>query len=107
MSQLHSVRVVDINAGHQQFLKQVRQVLGSDHVVTDPAELERRARDPVPGRILPLAFLYPGSTDEVSEVVRLADHYGVTVWPHSSGRNWGWSNSPTQDGAEENSPIWS
>jgi 4-cresol dehydrogenase (hydroxylating) len=99
MSQFQSARVVDIDAGHQQFLKQVRLVLGSEHVVTDAAELERRSRDPVPGRIQPLAFVYPGSTDEVSQVVRLADHFGVTIWPHGSGRNWGWSNSPTQAGA--------
>ncbi len=99
MSQAQSVRVVDIDTGHQQFLRQVRQVLGSEHVITDPAELERRARDTVPGRILPLAFVFPGSAKDVSEVVRLADHYGVSVWPHSSGRNWGWSNSPTEAGS--------
>src|SRR5262249_25986580 len=71
----------------------------SEPLVTDPVELERRSRDTVPGRIPPLAFVYPASTDEVAQVVRLADHYGVTIWPHSSGRNWGWSNSPTQEGS--------
>jgi len=86
-------------AGQREFLEIARRILGSDHVVTSPAEIERRSRDTVPGAIPPIAFVFPGSADEVREVVRAADGCGVCVWPHSSGRNWGWSNSPTQEGS--------
>src|SRR5215467_4504241 len=78
----------------QEFLDRVVQALGADHVVRSPAEIEILSRDTVPGRVLPLAFLYPGSSKEVSDVVLLANDYQVTIWPHSTGRNWGWSNSP-------------
>jgi 4-cresol dehydrogenase (hydroxylating) flavoprotein subunit len=88
-----------VETNHRQFLAEVEQVLGQDHVVSSPAEIERRSRDPVPGSIPPLAYLYPGSVEETAAVVRVADRYGVSVWPHSTGRNWGWSNSPTGAGA--------
>jgi 4-cresol dehydrogenase (hydroxylating) flavoprotein subunit len=89
----------DVENNHQQFLAEVERVLGADHVVSSPAEIERRSRDPVPGSVPPLAFLYPGSVEDIVAVVRLADRYAVSVWPHSTGRNWGWSNSPTAAGA--------
>ena len=90
---------MDVDANQRQFLAEVEQVLGRDHVVTSAEEIERRSRDPVPGSIPPLAFLFPGSVEDIVAIVRLADRYGVSVWPHSSGRNWGWSNSPTVPGA--------
>jgi 4-cresol dehydrogenase (hydroxylating) len=99
VSQLSPEQHFRVEANRQEFLEHARRILGEDHVVTSPAEIELRSRDPVPGAIPPLAFVYPGSTEEVREVVRLADRCGVPVWPHSSGRNWGWSNSPTQEGS--------
>jgi 4-cresol dehydrogenase (hydroxylating) len=88
-----------VEATRQGFLERARRILGADHVITSHAEIELRSRDPVPGAVPPLAFIYPGSSEEVREVVQLADRSGVTIWPHSSGRNWGWSNSPIEEGS--------
>lgn len=84
---------------HQEFLDRIVQVLGKDQVVLSPADIEILSRDTVPDRVQPLAFVYPASSKEVAEIVRLAVQYRVAVWPHSAGRNWGWSNSPLNSGS--------
>jgi 4-cresol dehydrogenase (hydroxylating) len=83
----------------REFLSQVEQAIGADYVVANPEELEKRAQDTVSGAILPLAIVYPKSTAEVQRIVQLANDFGVPIWPHSTGLNWGWSNSPLQEGA--------
>jgi 4-cresol dehydrogenase (hydroxylating) len=91
--------VSGIEERRAQFLDNVRQVIGAKHVVASPADVASRSRDPVPGGILPIAFVYPGSTPEIQAVLRLAERCGISIWPQSSGRNWGWSNSPSHAGS--------
>ena len=82
----------------QEFIEKVTELLGKEYVVTSHEEIEVRSRDTVPGRVQPLAFVYPSSTAEVSEIVKLANEFQIAIWPHSAGRNWGWGNSPlTED----------
>jgi len=82
----------------QEFIEKVTELLGKEYVVTSHEEIEVRSRDTVPERVQPLAFVYPSSTAEVSEIVKLANEFQIAIWPHSAGRNWGWGNSPlTED----------
>lgn len=44
-------------------------------------------------------ILRPGSTEEVQAVVRIANEYGLPLYPVSSGKNWGYGSSvPVQSG---------
>ena len=67
------------------------QVLGADHVITDrPARLHR-ARVPAPFPVhrwaehLPDAVVLPGGTEEVAEIVRIANRFRIPVVPRSGG----------------------
>lgn len=79
-------------------LSEWQQALGESHVESDPAAMAGASQN-VAGyeRTIP-AILYPGTTEEVQAVVRIANQYGVPLYPISGGRNWGLgSRSPVRD----------
>jgi 4-cresol dehydrogenase (hydroxylating) len=65
-------------------------VLGADAVVTDPDAL-REYRDPYTYRESDVwdasAAVMPETVEQVQEVVRIANQYGVPLWTFSQGRN--------------------
>ena len=67
-------------------LTQLRESLGEQAVVTDPAVLAERSHDrsgsPAVGA--PLAVVRPRSTDQVSLVMRLAHAHDVPVVPQGA-----------------------
>lgn len=67
-------------------LTQLRELLGDDAVVVDPEVLAARGQDrsgtPALGR--PLALVRPGSTEQVSQVLRTAHAHGVPVVPQGA-----------------------
>ena len=76
-----------------QALAAFARVVGDAHVVTDPARVAALGRATVPGARAPAAAVYPASTAEVAEVVRLAADLRVPLWPCSRGRNWGYGSA--------------
>ena len=74
--------------------------LGAEHVCTD-----RRRPGPLlevhhPWQSLCSAVVFPGSTEEVAAVLRIANEHRVPVWPSSGGRNWGYGATlAIEDGA--------
>ncbi len=80
-------------------LSEWQQALGESHVESNPEALAGAAQN-VAGyvRTIP-AILYPGSTEEVQEVVKIAGRHEIGLYPISGGRNWGLgSRSPVRDG---------
>ncbi len=80
-------------------LSQWKKALGDKHVLTDPAVLQSYANN-VSGlkRVIP-AVLKPASTEEVRQLVLVANEFKVPLYPLSCGRNWGLgSRLPAQDG---------
>jgi len=73
-------------------------VLGPEHVHADEAVRDRYARSTAPGGTRPLAVLYPGSTEQVLQVVQIASRFGIPLYPISKGRNWGYGDAcaPTE-----------
>ena len=72
-------------------LEELAQVLGPDHLTTArPARLHR-ARVPAPFPVhrwadhLPDVVVLPGSTEEVAEIVRIANRFRIPVVPRSGG----------------------
>ena len=67
-------------------LRQLRESLGEEAVITDSAALQARCHDrsgtPAPG--MPLAVVRPTSTDDVSTVLRMAYEHGVSVVPQGA-----------------------
>ncbi len=61
-------------------------IVGRDHCITDPAELETYSCDGLTHRrVRPAVVALPASTEEVAEVVRAARDAGVPVVPRGSG----------------------
>ncbi len=81
-------------------LARIREIVGEAHVVADPAEVDRRARDIIAEVRRPTAYVYPGDREEVRLIVEAAAEHGLSLWPCSRGRNWGYGGStPAVDGS--------
>lgn len=82
------------------FFDAVRAQIGDAAVeLTDPA-LDAYAANRLPGGDRrPSGVLYPRDSGEVQTIVRLAGAHGVTLWPTSTGRNFGLGEfSPVREG---------
>ena len=72
-------------------LAELARVLGPDHLITSKPARMHRARVPAPFPVhrwadhLPDAVVLPGSTEEVAEIVRIANRSGIPVVPRSGG----------------------
>jgi 4-cresol dehydrogenase (hydroxylating) len=76
------------------------EIVGPDHVVTDPARLTDLFPSTYPDAHLPLGVVRPASADEVSSIVTAAGDLGIALYPISRGRNWGYGDAcPTCPGA--------
>jgi 4-cresol dehydrogenase (hydroxylating) len=64
-----------------------------EHVCTKAKDLERYSRCTIPWTSMCSAVVFPGSTEEVAAVLRLANQHGTPVWPFSTGRNWGYGTT--------------
>ena len=72
------------------FLNDAAGGLGAEHVNTADETLVRYGENTMPGGDRrPAAVLYPGSTDEVAALVRLANLHKVALFPTSTGNNMG------------------
>ena len=72
-------------------------VLGSEGVVCDPEMLRRASTATLPTRAGVPAILRPVNRNDVQECVRVANRFGVPIYPVSSGKNWGYgSGAPVQ-----------
>src|SRR5262245_9781207 len=73
-------------------IKRLRAILGDDNVDTDQDELMRHARTdwtsyiPSPrARIQPHVIVYPETTEQVSDIARVAHKYKLPIIPYSGG----------------------
>ena len=67
----------------------LRSALGDSEVLDDEGARRRWARSTLPSDVLPRAIVRPGNTGEVQAVARIAGEHGLTLYPVSTGRNWG------------------
>lgn len=86
-----------------ELIARLTDALDSERVITDPSAVDE-FKDPfyIPGdeTFLASAVVEPTSTEEVQEIVRIANEFEVPVWPHSQGRNNGYGGpSPAERGS--------
>ena len=77
----------------QAALDEMAAAIGADHVHADGVELERVARATIPNPKRPAALVTPKDSAQVAQLVRIANHYNVALWPVSQGRNWGYGSA--------------
>lgn len=66
--------------------------IGSENVLRDAEALGAAARNTYGVEREPLALVRPGSTAEVVTTVRWAARHGLSLYPSSRGRNWGYGS---------------
>lgn len=75
-------------------------IVGAEHLRWPGEVGAPLSRDTTPKVEAARALVFPGSTEEVQALVRLANREKVPLWPCSRGRNWGYGgNAPAQAGA--------
>src|SRR5688572_24980395 len=83
---------------HDRMLHDLRRLLGSEHVLSSDADLQRYRWCTTPLRRRVLAAVRPGSVEDVQGVVRLAGAHQIPIYPISTGHNWGYGSAqPVRD----------
>lgn len=71
----------------KKFIKSLQAVLGPENVLTEKEDLICYSYDSTFNKHLPDLVVIPGTTEEVAEVLRLANEAGVPVTPRGAGTN--------------------
>ncbi|MFC1492951.1 FAD-binding protein [candidate division KSB1 bacterium] len=80
-------------------LKQIEEVVGSDNVVFDHETLSNETENTLGLKKNVLGIVYPGNTDEVQKIVRIANDYLIPLYPVSRGKNIGYGDKlPVSEG---------
>ena len=74
-------------------IDELARIVGAEHVRRSAAELAEAAKATIPAPQRPEAVVYPGSADEVAEIVRIARTHKLALWPCSRGKNWGYGSA--------------
>jgi 4-cresol dehydrogenase (hydroxylating) flavoprotein subunit len=74
-------------------LAELKSCVGDEHVKHLPADLDIAGKATIPHPKRPAAVVYPGTSDEVAAVVKIAARHGIPLWPCSRGRNWGYGSA--------------
>jgi len=78
---------------YEEVLRKWADVLGTKHVLHDPTTLDRYSRSTLPTSTRPRAVLRPASTQQVRELVVIANTHRVPLYPISRGKNWGYGDA--------------
>jgi 4-cresol dehydrogenase (hydroxylating) len=74
-------------------LAAMRAAIGDAHVLIDPATLDAYAMSTSAHSTRPLAVAFPGSSDDVVALVKIAAQYKTPLYPISTGKNWGYGDA--------------
>ncbi|MBU0674306.1 MAG: FAD-binding protein [Proteobacteria bacterium] len=69
----------------QELLKNLRAIVGAKHLSTTPEDRLCYSYDGTGQEFLPDAVIFPGSTEEVSRIMALANQVGLPVVPRGAG----------------------
>src|SRR6185436_16654055 len=79
-------------------IAEVRQLLREENVLTNETSLERYRWCTLPFRRSIAAVVRPGSVEEIQQIVHIANTHHVSLYPISTGRNWGYGAAqPVRD----------
>jgi 4-cresol dehydrogenase (hydroxylating) len=75
-----------------------RAALPDGSLSSKKADLLRYGRTTYPRGTSPSAIVWPHSTEQVQETVRIARRFGIALYPISRGKNWGYGDAcaPTE-----------
>lgn len=83
-----------------EILQEIIQVLGQDNVLTEKEDLMTYAYDATAAmkRVLPDVVITPANTEQVAEIVKIANKYKTPIYPRGSGTNLSGGTIPVEKG---------
>jgi glycolate oxidase len=66
-------------------LREIVDTVGHEHLITDRARMAEYASDATKLEFMPDAVIFPGKTEEISKILRLASKRGFPVIPRGAG----------------------
>ncbi len=79
-------------------IDELTQILGKDNVLTSKAERICYSYDATQQSYLPEVILQPGTTDEISQIMKLANREKIPVFPRGAGSGFTGGSLPTKGG---------
>jgi glycolate oxidase len=99
------VKVKDtVNVNPQEIVRLLVEIVGKDNVLHEPYDLIAYSRDRYPilthprQGVKPVAVVRPATTDDVREIVLLANKHRIPLTPRGSGTNYAGSAVPVKGG---------
>lgn len=74
-------------------LEEIKQIIGTEHVLTSKDDVRRYSVDTSVWETIPTAVVFPGNTQEVAQIMKLANQYKFPIWPFGKGKNWSYGAS--------------
>ncbi len=82
----------------QEIINQLVTIVGRDNVLTSKADRICYSYDATQQSFLPDAVVHPGSTDEISQIMKLANREKIPVFPRGAGSGFTGGSLPTTGG---------
>jgi len=79
-------------------IKEIAAILGPEHVLTAPEDRWTYAYDATDLAQMPDVVVFPGSAEEISQILKLANRYGFPVTPRGAGTGRSGGAVPVQGG---------
>ena len=73
------------NASNPEVLEKLRQIVGAENVLVEPEKVEPYGADAVKEKFPPEAVVFPQSTEEMSQILKLANEYLFPVTARGGG----------------------
>jgi len=82
----------------EQIINELKSIVGKDNVFTSKADRICYSYDATQQSFLPDVVVHPGSTDEISRVMKLANRELIPVFPRGAGSGFTGGSLPTRGG---------
>lgn len=74
-------------------LQQIKHVLGNEFVLDDQQTIRHYSRTTLARGTIPKAVVKPENSNEIKEIVKIANKYRLRLYPISKGKNWGYGSA--------------
>lgn len=75
---------------NSRILAELTEIVGEQNVQSSYKTRVEQSQVTIPRNQLCGAVIYPGTTAEIQEILKVAATYKLEVWPFSGGKNWGY-----------------
>lgn len=71
-------------------LDKIREIVSDQWFFAGAEDIGTRSEASIPNATTPLAHVYPKDRDQIRDIVKIANQYGIPIWPIGKGKNWGY-----------------